>query len=155
MSRICWGAFVARVLVNIFVVFPIKSLRPHLDVDIKIWNSKLALEALNTSCLDALGIDIGNLLQYQTASHNAERSPSVLTGITLLGTSRDCVFLPPRAPVSLVPVPSSSPLPSPCFPPMAATCSSVTTRKIHQLNHTLRIFFQNSFSSLSSVIPKP
>ena len=61
------GAFVTRVLVNIFVVFPIKSLRPRLDVDIKIWNSKLALEALNTSCLDALGIDIGNLLQYQTA----------------------------------------------------------------------------------------
>ena len=36
------------------------TLKPRLDVCIEAWNSKLALDTLNASCLDDFGIGIGN-----------------------------------------------------------------------------------------------
>ena len=37
---------------------------PRLDIGIEAQNSELLLDASNICCLDELGIDIGNLLQY-------------------------------------------------------------------------------------------
>ena len=42
-----------------------KSLMPRLDVCIEAWNSELALDTLNASCLDDFGIGIGNWTQCQ------------------------------------------------------------------------------------------